>query len=253
MASRTGEVVQALGIDVGGTGIKAAVVETSTGELVQPRHRLRTPQPASPEAVTGTVAELVRHFGWKGPVGCGFPAVIRHGQVRTAANIARDWIGQDARRMFEAATDCTMSLCNDADAAGLAEMRFGAGRGRGGVVLIVTLGTGIGTALFADGRLFPNAELGHIEMRGKEAEKRAAESARTRGDLSWEKWAKRVDEYLRRIHALLWPDLIIIGGGVSRKHERFLPLLEVDCEVVPGQLRNEAGIVGAAIAAEEQT
>jgi len=244
--------VQALGIDVGGTGIKAAVVETSTGELVQPRHRLRTPHPASPEAVTGTVAELVRHFGWKGPVGCGFPAVIGNGQVRTAANIARDWIGQDAGRMFETATDCTMSLRNDADAAGLAEMRFGAGRGRGGVVLIVTLGTGIGTALFADGRLFPNTELGHIDIRGKEAEKRAAESARTRDDLSWKKWAKRVDEYLQRIHALLWPDLIVIGGGVSRKHERFLPLLEVDCEVVPAQLRNEAGIVGAAIAAEEQ-
>jgi polyphosphate glucokinase len=244
--------MQILGIDVGGTGIKGAPVDVKTGELLAPRLRLRTPQPATPAAVAQTVGDVAAHFEWKGPIGCGFPAVIQHGRVRTASNVSEEWIGVDGRGLLEEATACTVVLANDADVAGLAEMRFGAGRGRRGTVLVVTLGTGIGTALFVDGRLVPNTELGHIEIRGRDAEKWAAESARVREDLSWKKWASRVDRYLDRMCAYLWPDLVILGGGVSRKHERFLPQLSVDVEVVPALLRNEAGIVGAALRAFEE-
>jgi len=238
-----------LGIDVGGTGIKGAPVDTATGALLADRFRLRTPRPATPERVAETVAAIVTHFEWRGAVGCGFPAVIRHGEVCTAANIDEGWIGTNARSLFEDATGCTVTLANDADAAGPAEIAFGAGRGRTGVVLVVTLGTGIGTALFVDGRLVPNTELGHIELRGKDAERYAAGSVRVRKGLTWKQWARRVDRYLVAIHALLWPDLIVVGGGAVKKHERFLPLLTVEAEVVPAQLRNEAGIVGAALAA----
>jgi polyphosphate glucokinase len=178
--------------------------------------------------------------------------VVQHGVVRVAANLATSWVGENGRARLEQATGCTVVLANDADAAGLAEMRFGAGRGRRGTVLVVTLGTGIGTALFVDGRLVPNTELGHIEVRGRDAEKRAAESVRVREDLSWKKWAGRVDEYLKTVAFLVNPELIIVGGGVSKKHDRFLPLLSVDVEVVPAQLRNEAGIVGAALLAAEE-
>lgn len=244
--------METLGIDIGGTGIKGAVVDTACGELRTPRHRLLTPQPATPEAVTDTVAAIARHFGWQGPVGCGFPAVVLHGVVCTAANLDRGWIGLDARSTFEAATGCTCVVANDADVAGLAEMRFGAGKGRRGVVLVVTLGTGIGTALFSDGRLVPNTEFGHVEVHGRDAERWAADSVRLRGGLSWKKWAHRVDEYLNRVHFYLWPELIIVGGGVSKRHDRFLPRLTVDTEVVPAQLRNEAGIIGAALAAAEE-
>ena len=238
-----------LGIDVGGTGIKGAPVDPLTGSLLADRFRLRTPRPATPERVAQTVAEVVRHFEWTGAVGCGFPAVIRGGDVCTAANIHPSWIGCPARSLFEDATGCTFTVVNDADVAGLAEVAFGAGRDRMGVVLVVTLGTGIGTALFVDGKLAPNTELGHIELDGKVAERYAADSVRERKDLSWKQWARRVDRYLCAIHALLWPDLIIVGGGAAKKHERFLPLLTVKTEVVPAQLRNEAGIVGAALAA----
>ena len=238
-----------LGIDIGATGIKGAPVDPETGRLLAERFRLRTPRPATPENVVETVARVVDHFAWTGAVGCGFPAVIRHGEVFTAANIDDRWVGCDARSLFEAETGCTFTVANDADVAGLAEMAFGAGRNRRGVVLIITLGTGIGTALFLDGRLVPNTELGHIELRGKEAEGYAADSVRERKNLTWKKWARRVDRYLCAIQALLWPELIIIGGGASKKHERFLPLLTVKAEVIPAQLRNEAGIVGAALAA----
>jgi len=244
--------MEVLGIDIGGTGVKGAPVDTDKGELLADRFRLLTPQPATPEGITETVAQIVAHFKWKGPVGCGFPAVILHGVACTAANISKEWIGVDARSTFEAATGCTFKVANDADVAGLAEMRLGAGQGRMGVVLIVTLGTGIGTALFVDGRLVPNTELGHIELRARDAEKWASESVRDRKGLSWKKWAKRVDEFLQRMHAYLWPELIIVGGGVSKKHERFLPRLSVDTEVVPAQLRNEAGIIGGAVAAAEE-
>jgi polyphosphate glucokinase len=238
-----------LGIDVGGTGIKGAPVDSLTGSLLAERFRVRTPRPATPDRVAETVAEVVRHFEWTGAVGCGFPAVIRHGRVRTAANIDRRWIGCHARELFEDATGRTFTVVNDADVAGLAEVAFGAGRDRMGVVLVVTLGTGIGTALFVDGKMAPNTELGHIELKGMDAERYAADSVREREQLTWKKWARRVDRYLCAIHALLWPDLIVIGGGAAKKHERFLPLLTVDTEVVPARLRNEAGIVGAALAA----
>lgn len=240
-----------LGIDVGGTGIKGAIVDVTQGELRQERFRLETPQPATPEQVTETVSRVVSHFEWKGAVGAGFPAVIQRGVAHTAANIDDDWIGRDVRSMFEQATGCTFRVLNDADVAGMAEMRYGAGRDRGGVVLVLTLGTGIGSALFVDGHLVPNTEFGHIEMDGRAAEKRAADSVRTRKDLSWKKWAERVDEYLKKLDFYLSPELIIIGGGVSKKHDRFLPLLTVDTEVVPAVLRNEAGIIGAACAASD--
>jgi polyphosphate glucokinase len=245
--------MQCLGIDVGGTGIKGAIVDSERGELVGDRFRLATPQPATPEAVTETVASVVEHFGWKGDVGAGFPAVIQHGVVHTAANIDRNWIGRNVRTMFEDATGCTFHVLNDADVAGLAEVRFGAARGRGGVVLVVTLGTGIGSALFTDGHLVPNTEFGHIEMDGRPAEKRAADSVREKKELSWKKWAARVDDYFKLLDFYLSPELIVVGGGVSKKHDRFLPLLTVDTEVVPAQLRNEAGIVGAACAALQAT
>lgn len=241
--------MKGLGIDIGGTGIKGALVDDERGELIGERFRLATPHPATPEGVTETVAKVVEHFGWRGPVGAGFPAVIRHGEVHTAANIDPSWIGRNVRSMFEEATGCTFAVLNDADAAGLAEMRWGAGRGRGGVVVVITLGTGIGSALFCDGRLVPNTEFGHLEMDGKAAERRAADSVRVRKGMSWKKWARRVDAYLHRVAFYLWPELIIIGGGVSKEHARFLPLLTVDTEVVPAQLRNEAGIVGAAAGA----
>lgn len=241
--------MEILGIDIGGTGIKGAPVDTDSGELLGERFRIPTPPGATPTDVSATVAQIAAHFQWHGLIGCGFPAVVRQGQVRTAANVSKSWIGQNAVQLFEEATGCACTVMNDADAAGYAEMRFGAGQGRDGVVLIVTLGTGIGTALFVDGRLVPNTELGHIEMDGKDAEKRAAASVRERKELSWKKWAIRVNEYLGLIERYLWPDLIIIGGGVSKSHEKFLPFITIETAVVPAQMRNEAGIVGAALGA----
>jgi len=238
-----------LGIDIGGTGIKGAPVDTATGTLVGERFRLLTPVPATPEAVSETVAQVAAHFSWQGPIGCGFPAVVRSGRVYTAANVDKGWIGRDAQSLFSEATGCPVTVLNDADAAGYAEMRFGIGEGRQGVVLLVTLGTGIGTALFVDGSLVPNTELGHIEIRGKDAEKRAAASARENKGLSWKKWARQVDEYLQHMNRYLSPDLIVIGGGVSKKHDKFLPRLTVKAEVVTARMENEAGIVGAALAA----
>ena len=241
-----------LGIDIGGTGIKGAVVDVVKGELNSDRFRLPTPQPATPRAVTQTIAEIVDHFGWKELVGCGFPAVVRQGEIATAANISKKWIGVNAVNQFSQATGCRFVIGNDADVAGVAEMRFGAGRGQKGVVLIVTLGTGIGSSLFTDGKLVPNTEFGHIELKGRVAEKRAAYIVRQREGLSWIKWGKRVEDYLERMQFFLWPELIIVGGGASKKQDKFLPHLKVDSRVVPAQLRNEAGIVGAAIRAAEE-
>lgn len=241
--------MEILGIDIGGTGIKGAPVDTLTGELLGERFRLLTPSPATQAAVSAAVAEVAVHFSWHGPIGCGFPAALRGGKVRTASHVANEWLGCEPERLFQEATGCPVAVLNDADAAGYAEMRFGAGQGRQGVVLIITLGTGIGTALFIDGQLVPNTELGHIEIRGKEAEARAAASARERKDWSWKKWARRVDEYLWHMNSYFWPDLIIIGGGVSKKADKFLPLLTVETEVVVAHMENEAGIVGAALAA----
>jgi polyphosphate glucokinase len=238
-----------LGVDIGGTGIKAAPVDLDTGTLVSERVKLDTPHPSEPEAVAGVVSELVTRFSWTGPAGITFPGVVADGIIRTAANVDKSWIGTDAIKLFETATGRTVSVINDADAAGLAEMRFGAGVGQQGTVLMLTLGTGIGSALFIDGILVPNTEFGHIEIRGKEAEKRAAEIVREEHALSWGKWAGRVDEYLEHMEMLLSPKLIIIGGGVSRKSEKFIPRLTgLRATVLPATLHNDAGIVGAAMA-----
>lgn len=236
-----------LGIDIGGSGMKAAPIDPTTGELLADRLRIDTPQPPTPAAMADVAGELVRHFAWAGPVGVAFPAVVRGGVVHSAANIDPSWIGTDADALFTASTGCDVSVINDADAAGLAEMRFGAGRGRHGVVIVLTFGTGIGSGLFVDGVLVPNTELGHLEVDGVDAEARAAASARTREELSWPKWAARVDRYLREVVKLFSPELIIIGGGVSRKVDKFLDLLDPGTEIVGATLTNEAGIVGAAM------
>ncbi len=238
-----------LGIDIGGTGIKGAPVDVENGSLLAPRFRLLTPTPSKPKPMAETVAEIARHFAWTGPIGCGFPALVQAGVVRSAANIHKKWIGVDAQALFADVTGCPVIVLNDADAAGLAEMTFGAGRGRNGVVMIITIGTGLGTALFLDGQLVPNTELGHIEIGGQDAELRASDAARQRDKLSWKRWAKRFNKYLNTLERLFSPDLFILGGGASKKHEKFIPLLSVRAEILPAQLLNEAGIIGAALAA----
>ena len=235
-------------IDVGGSGIKGAPVDTDTGELIAERVRVKTPHPATSQAILETAVEVVRQSGWDGPVGCGFPAVIKGGVVQTAANIDKSVIGFDMQGRLEQELGNPVRVINDADAAGLAEMRWGAGREEDGVVLMLTLGTGIGTSVFVGGRLLPNTELGHIEIRGEDAEHRASDSARKRDDLSWKKYAGRLDEYLHKIEDLLWPDLIVIGGGISKKSEKFFPHLTARTPVVRAQMLNEAGISGAALA-----
>jgi polyphosphate glucokinase len=241
---------QVLGIDIGGTGIKAAPVDLEAGALTAERIKVDTPHPARPDTVAQAVAELVTDFHWTGPAGITFPGVVDDGVVRSAANVDQAWIGTDARELFGKATGLPVGVINDADAAGLAEMRFGAGVGQQGTVLMLTLGTGIGSALFHEGVLVPNTEFGHIEIRGKEAEKRAAEIIREEHDLTWGKWAGRVDEYLEHMEHLLSPKLIIIGGGISRKSDKFLPLLTgLRAKVVSATMHNDAGIVGAAMAA----
>jgi polyphosphate glucokinase len=245
--------MEILGLDIGGTGIKGAIVDTNTGELVADRFRLLTPNPATPDAVVATTAKVVEHFDWKGPAGCGFPAAIKSGVAYTAANISKKWLGVNVAEALSDATGCAVTVLNDADAAGLAEMRFGAGRDRAGTVLILTLGTGIGTAIFVNGQLVPNMELGHIEIDGRDAELLAAEIVRKRKGLSWKKWGKQVGRYLQTIEKLIWPDLIIIGGGASKKHDKFFPHFAIQTEVVPAGMLNEAGIVGAALAAEPRT
>ena len=236
------------GIDVGGSGIKGAPVDTRTGELLAQRIRIKTPKPATPEAIATTAVEVVRRSVWDGPVGCGFPAVVKEGVVRTAANIDKAAIGFDMQERLERELKGPVRVMNDGDAAGLAEMRWGAGRGCEGVVLMLTLGTGIGTSLFVEGRLVPNTELGHIEVRGKDAEHRASDSARKREDLSWQQYAERLDEYLHKIEDLLWPDLIVIGGGISKKADKYFPHLTARTKVVRAEMLNEAGIAGAALA-----
>jgi polyphosphate glucokinase len=236
------------GIDVGGSGIKGAPVDTQSGELLEERVRIKTPKPATPEAIVRTAVEVVREAGWDGPVGCGFPAVVKGGVVQTAANIDKSAIGFNLSEALQREIDAPVSVVNDADAAGLAEIRWGAGKDEDGVVVMLTLGTGIGTSLFVGGRLVPNTEFGHIEVRGKDAEHRAADSARKRDDLSWKEYAKRLDEYLHRVEFLLWPDLIVIGGGISKKSEKFFPHLTARTKVVPAEMHNDAGIAGAALA-----
>lgn len=241
--------MQVFGLDVGGSGIKGAPVDTSTGEILSERRRVGTPHPATPEAIVETAAEVVSGSGWTGPVGCGFPAVIKNGFACTAANIDERAIGFDFAGALEDALGCRVRLMNDADAAGLAEARWGAARDRSGLVLVLTVGTGIGTALISNGALVPNTELGHIELGGKDAETYASDAARKRDNLSWEEAAGRFNEYLDAIERLLWPDLIVIGGGVSKKEEKFLRHLESRAELVPAQMLNTAGLAGAALAA----
>jgi polyphosphate glucokinase len=236
------------GIDVGGSGIKGAPVDTQSGELLTERVRIKTPSPATAEAIVQTTVEVIGQADWEGPVGCGFPAVVKDGVARTAANIDKSAIDFDFQSALEKELGASVRVVNDGDAAGLAEMRWGAGRGAEGVVLMLTLGTGIGTSLFVGGRLVPNTEFGHIEVRGKDAEHRAADSARKREDLSWKEYAGRLDEYLHRIENLLWPDLIVIGGGISKKSEKFFPHLTNRTRVVRAEMQNNAGIAGAALA-----
>jgi polyphosphate glucokinase len=239
-----------LGVDIGGTGIKGAPVDLNTGTLLAERVKLDTPHPSEPDAVAAVVRELVTGFSWTGPVGITFPGVVMGNVVKTAANVDKQWIDTDAHGLFGQVTGLPVTVINDADAAGLAEMTFGAGAGQKGTVLMLTFGTGIGSALFIDGALVPNTEFGHIEIRGKDAEKRASEIVREEHDLSWGKWAGRVDEYLEHMEQLLSPELIIIGGGVSRRSDKFLPLLSgLRAKVVPAAMLNDAGIVGAAMAA----
>jgi polyphosphate glucokinase len=239
-----------LGIDVGGTGIKGAPVDLENGKLLAERVKLDTPHPSAPEAVAATVAELTTGFGWTGPAGITFPGVVVDGVVMTAANVDEHWIGSDARELFSKTTGLNVGVINDADAAGLAEMKYGIGAGEKGTVLMLTLGTGIGSALFVDGILVPNTEFGHIEIHGKDAENRASEFAREEENLTWGKWAGRVDHYLEHMERLLSPKLIIIGGGVSRKSDKFLPLLTgLRARVVVAAMQNDAGIVGAAMIA----
>lgn len=240
-----------LGIDIGGSGIKGAPVDLTAGEFAKKRLRIDTPRPSTPDNVAAVVEQIVDHFAktiGDGPIGITIPSVVTHGQTRSAANIDKEWIDAPAAMIFEKRLGRPITLVNDADAAGIAEMTFGAGAGRMGVVVMLTLGTGIGCAVFNDGVLLPNTELGHLEMNGHDAEHQAAARIRDEHELSWKKWAQRVDQYLDMLDHLLWPDLIIIGGGVSRKAEKFFPYLDTRAELVPAALQNEAGIVGAALA-----
>lgn len=242
---------QALGIDIGGTGIKGAVVDLDTGELVTQRHRVPTPTPSTPHNVAKVIDEITAVHSWSGSVGATFPAVVKNGVAFSAANVDQSWIGTDVDALFTEVTHCSVTVLNDADAAGVAEVRFGAAVNVPGVVLLLTLGTGIGSALFLDGRLVPNTELGHLELDGHDAESRAAPSARDREGLTWQAWAGRVQNYLEYVERLFTPDLIILGGGVSKKPEKWMPHLHLRTPLRNAELRNNAGIVGAAMVACE--
>ncbi|MEU6351738.1 polyphosphate--glucose phosphotransferase [Streptomyces sp. NPDC047072] len=244
--------MQIFGVDIGGSGIKGAPVDLDKGDLAQERHKVLTPQPSTPDAVADGVKEVVDHFGWTGPVGVTFPGVVTGGStIRTAANVDKGWVDVDARVLLgERLGGLPVTVVNDADAAGVAEVNFGAGKDRKGTVILLTFGTGIGSAVFVDGVLVPNTELGHLELHGHDAEKRASSKAREDEDLTWEHWARRVQKYLAHVEMLFSPELFIIGGGVSRKSPKFLPLIEgIEAEIVPAQLQNNAGIVGAAMRA----
>lgn len=236
-----------LGIDIGGSGVKGAIVNTKKGKLKGKRHRIPTPDPATPESVAEVIGQIVEHFNWKGPVGVGFPGVIQQGYARTAANVDKSWIDQNLNELFSKRTGCKVHVVNDADAAGMAEMSFGSGKNFKGVALLVTVGTGLGTVVFTNGNLLPNMEMGHILLHGDDAEKYASDAARKGENLRWEEWAKRFSEYLKRMEELLWPDMIIIGGGASKKDKKFFQYLETKAKVVPATLLNEAGIIGAAL------
>ena len=244
---------QALGVDVGGSGVKGAVVDLDTGQLLGERHRLPTPQPATPQAVTATVAEVVRHFDWTGPLGVTYPGVVVDGVVATAANVDKSWIGMNAAQAYsEAMGGRAVTVLNDADAAGLAEQRYGAGRNRKGVIVLLTFGTGIGSAVIHNGMLLPNTEFGHIEVDGREAEHRAASSVKERKEWSYRRWTKEVTKVLVAVENTIWPDLFIAGGGISKNGDKWIPLLKNRTPVVAAVLLNSAGIVGAAMASQPE-
>lgn len=243
--------MELLGIDIGGSGIKGAIVDTEKGEFVTDRLRIPTPQPAKPDAVAEVVGEISQHFKWKAPIGCTFPAVVKEGVTLSAANVDDEWIGTDAQNLIQQYTGNPTIVLNDADAAGIAEMTFGAGRDRHGLVIILTLGTGIGSAFFMNGMLIPNTEFGHLQIRGKDAEHRASDRIRQEKDYSWSKWGEKLSEYLQYMEFLFTPNLFIIGGGVSKKYEKYFPHIQCETEIVPAQLRNKAGIIGAAMAAKD--
>ena len=240
------------GIDIGGSGIKGCVVDLDAGALDGERLRIPTPQPSTPDAVADVVAQVVQKFDWQGPVGVTLPCVIKHGVALTAANVDKGWMNTDAAALFAQRLGRKpeeVTVLNDADAAGMAEIRYGDAADHQGTVVLLTFGTGIGSAVFLDGKLVPNTEFGHLEVDGHDAEKRAAASVKDEKDLSWDEWTHRVSRYLRALEDLIWPDLIIAGGGVSKKAEKWLPLLKVRTKVVAATLQNDAGIVGAAAAA----
>jgi len=240
------------GIDIGGSGIKVGRVDLDTGELVCERIKILTPKKATPKNVVPIITEILQQAEWSGPFGCTFPGVVRHGVLYSAANLGKVWIGLHLEEELHATTGLPVLVLNDADAAGIAEVRFGAAKGRDGVVVLTTLGTGIGTAVITDGKLLPNTEFGHLQLHGDSAEKYAASSAKDREKLSYPDWAKRLQEYYSHLEFLISPDVIIVGGGISRKSEKFLPLLSTEAEIIPAELRNTAGIVGAAVMADER-
>lgn len=243
-----------LGIDIGGSGIKGGLVDIYSGDLVGERHRLPTPEEAKPEDVAKVVDDVRAHFAYEGPIGIGFPAIVHDGVAMSAANIDESWIGTNVEKLVGEMTGCPTFVLNDADAAGIAEMAFGAGKSIDrGVVLMLTVGTGIGSAVFVNRHLLPNTEFGHLEIRGKDAERRASDATRKRKNLSWEQWAVRFQEYLKTIEMLIGPDLIIIGGGVSKNPDAFFPFLKVRATMVPAELQNEAGIIGAAMYAAQKS
>ncbi|NQX33869.1 polyphosphate--glucose phosphotransferase [Herbiconiux sp. VKM Ac-2851] len=239
----------AVGIDIGGTGIKGAIVDVTTGELLTDRKKFATPEGGKPDDIAKTVTDLMESLGdvpASATVGICFPAVVRHGVTMSAANVSKKWIGFEAEKLFEKTLGRDITFVNDADAAGFAEVRYGAAKGKSGLIILTTLGTGIGTALIYNGVLTPNAELGHLEIGGVDYETKAAYSAKEREDLSWKKWAERLQVYYERLEALFSPDGFIVGGGVSKHHDEFLPLLKLSTPIVPATLRNNAGILGAA-------
>jgi polyphosphate glucokinase len=239
------------GIDIGGSGIKGAPVDIEAGDLAKKRRRIKTPQPSTPKAVMDVAARVVEHFEYDGPLGCAMPSVIRDGVALSAANIDDSWIGTNGRKLLESRTGCKVTLLNDADAAGIAEMHFGAGKGERGIVIMLTFGTGIGSAVFNDGRLLPNTEFGHLEFRGMEAEHYAAARLVEREDMNIDWWAQRVNEYLHYLEAIFTPSLFVFGGGISKRWKDFQGFFDADTRIVPAELRNNAGIVGAALAAYE--
>lgn len=252
MPGRRRTTTTAFGVDIGGSGIKGAIVDLDKGDLATERVKYLTPNPSTPEAVAEVVARLVKEAGWSGDLGATFPAVIKNGVAKSAANVDKSWIGTDVDKVFTDITHCDVTVLNDADAAGIAEARFGAAKGVKGVVILLTFGTGIGSALLLDGQLVPNTELGHIEIDGADAEKKASSAAKDNEGLSFKQWAKRVQKYLTHIEKLFTPDLFVVGGGVSKNSDKWVPLLDLNTPIKPAELLNNAGIVGAAMAAHEK-